>query len=242
MMESIMFGDILVSIETFAPPIFEFVCDPGRLEPLKWSALSMKMDARLGCLGRGFAGDGIGPKLRLIINDLVSCMQMAQWVWSQPSPDPNDVKWTTLRSYSLLHRLLSVHLDQESNVSLYGKQECCRVALIMWLGQVTTSTGVATRSGNMNAARLEDRLMEYGMLDPASFADRRLLAWMLVIGAFATTNTGVQAWFLDTLRKTVGDLQIRAIGSLRNLLEDYFYLDSMQRKALLGIKTRLFDN
>jgi hypothetical protein len=80
------------------------------------------------------------------------------------------------------------------------------------------------------------------MLDPASFADRRLLAWMLVIGAFATTNTGVQAWFLDTLRKTVGDLQIRAIGSLRNLLEDYFYLDSMQRKALLGIKTRLFDN
>jgi hypothetical protein len=239
MMESIMIGDILVSIETFVPPIFPFICDPGGLEPSQISALSMKMDSQLRCLGQGFIQEHLCLELRLVISDLVHCMQMAQWLWSQSKPDPNDVKWTTLRSYSLLHRLLSVSLSTQSDLRLHGKEECCRVALIMWLGQVTTSTGVATRSGNMNAGRLKDRLLEYGMLDPGSCADTRLLAWMLVVGAFATANTDTEAWFLVALRKILAELHIKGNDRFRNMLEEYFYLDGMQSKSLQRIGKEL---
>jgi hypothetical protein len=167
-------------------------------------------------------------------------MQMAQWVWSQSTPDLKDVKWTTLRSYSLLHRLLSVDLSTQGDLILRGKRECCRVALIRWLGQVTTSTGIATRSGNMNARRLKHRLLEYGMLDPGRYADCRLLAWMLVVCAFATANTGIETWYLAALRKALGELQIRATDRLRNFVEDYFYLDDMQGRSLQGMGEDLF--
>ena len=239
MMESIMIGDILVSIETFVPPIFPFVCDPGALDPSQRSSLFLKADLRLGCLGRGFSHETFRPKLRLIISDLVSCMQMAQWVWSQSTPDPSDVKWTMLRCYSILHRLLC--LDQgQSHPHLFAKEECCRVALLMWLGQVTTSTGIATRSGNMNARRLKDRLLSRGVLNTTRHTERQLLAWMLVVGAFATADTDAETWFHHVLRKVLKDLNVTTIGVLRNLLAEFFYLESTQGKSLQKIESAIF--
>ena len=238
-MESIMIGDILVSIETWNPPIFPFVCDPGELDSSRRSALSLKTDLQLSHLGRGFNQGTFRPELRLIIDDVVSCMQMAQWVWSQSTLDPNDVKWTMLRSYSLLHRLLSVDQSQ-SDSRLFAREECCRVALLMWLGQVTTSTGIATRSGNMNAGRLKDRLLRYDVLNATRYTERRLLAWMLVVGAFATANIDAQAWFLVALSKILEDLKITATGILRNLLEEFFYLGTVQGKGLQRIEKSIF--
>ena len=231
MMESVMIGDILVSVETFVPPIFPFVCDPGALDPLQRSSVFLKTDLQLGCLGRGFSHETFRPELRLIISDLVSCMQMAQWVWSQSTPDPSDVKWTMLRCYSILHRLLCLGQSQ-SHPDLFAKEESCRVALLMWLGQVTTTTGIATRSGSMNARRLKDRLLRHGVLNATRRTERRLLAWMLVVGAFATADTDAKAWFHLALRKVLKDLNLTTIEVLRNLLDEYFYHESSQSRSL----------
>jgi hypothetical protein len=108
MTESLCIGSILISIETFDAPPFTLFLDPGELPLSRMSWIRAELDCSVHERGKGMLLEVKHPILKPIVADLIQCMLVSSYVWSQSNPLPAEVQWVSLRYYAVLHHLLSL--------------------------------------------------------------------------------------------------------------------------------------
>ena len=128
LLETLVQGDIMLAVELLAPPVYPLTWDPGPYPLQKWDKVSVAEALRdLGQAILQLPGDCLlSQPLKVIAQDIVECVQVAQYVWSQPESPKEDLEWIFMRYLAIIHRLLRLHFT-------IRRTEAFRIALIMWL-------------------------------------------------------------------------------------------------------------
>lgn len=238
LMESIILCDKYVAIGKFEAPIFPLDWEPGPLPAQKMLNIQNEVEPLLSELAQGFFGLDkhlLGPELLQIIGDIRVCAQVSQQMESQEITDPSDQHWIFLRHQAITCRLLALSTSSET-------QECCRVALIVWLLKITVYFGAQRWSKNLlprlKAAilRLENLGEGYSLL---------LMFWMVSLGAMTAEYTDERDWFLRQTTKAARSLGIKFDKEpFRRVLKRFLFLrreDGLQFFRMLRAMRELED-
>ena len=224
LLETLVHGDILISVEQLAPPALPLTWDPGPFSPARWRRI--RASTSLSSMGEAvsISRDEHAPSedMAAIVNDVIQCIQVAQHTWPQLEPHKDDLQWIFLRYLSILHRLLKLQ-------STSWRAEVVRIALIMLFLMVMTDLG-KRRSGKLLAPRLRLAIAAARFEDRSSWGGERtgLLVWALTIGWLAASGTGEEQWFLAQLVAAMDELQLGTEDVFRRLLRSYFFVESTQ--------------
>ena len=224
LLETLVHGDILISVEQLAPPALPLTRDPGPFPPARWRRI--RASTSLSSMGEAvsISRDEHAPSedMAAIVNDVIQCIQVAQHTWPQLEPHKDDLQWIFLRYLSILHRLLKLQ-------STSWRAEVVRIALIMLFLMVMTDLG-KRRSGKLLAPRLRLAIAAARFEDRSSWGGERtgLLVWALTIGWLAASGTGEEQWFLAQLVAAMDELQLGTEDVFRRLLRSYFFVESTQ--------------
>jgi hypothetical protein len=222
----------MLAVEQLAPPVFPLTWDPGSFPHAQWEII--KMVTPLQKLGQAVLKDPILPlTLRTITHDIIQCVQVAQYVWTNPDSPKSDLEWIFLRYLAILHRLLN--FDRAS-----WQMEAFRIALIMWLMIIMTSLGIR-RAVKIIVPRLKQALLASEVeMEEQSWKERDgLLLWVLTVGSVASAGSSDEQWFVSQLAEVANSLRLWTQAQLRNFLLDYFFLDSAQSASLSALAGKL---
>ena len=78
------------------------------------------------------------------------------------------------------------------------------------------------------------------LLHGHNLGHRRLLLWLLFLGAHASRNTGTFTWFLQQLQVIAQVLSIGSKAELEEALADFIYIQGPYRKTLHELSTEIF--
>ena len=227
LMESLILGDKYLAIGKFAPPVLPFDWDPGRYSKRKWIDLTVDFDfAALGIakLASGFLKlqqDTLCPELKAIVADIVEAVQVAHCLDnSRRTLDRNSDRWLFLRHQAFVCRLLMLASESGSI------QECCRIAVLVWLLKVTAYFGAARRAKEL-LPRLKATLASLDDEDLHAEPEAKLVFWIECLGAMTAEYTAERDWFLGRVVQsaTLLNIQIEK-GEVWRVLEQYLLLKS----------------
>ncbi len=218
LMESILLCDKYVAIGKFEAPIFPLDWEPGSLPEQKMLRIQIEVEPLLSDLAQGFwclDKHILGPKMLQVIDDIRVCAQVSQHMETQGKTDPCDQRWLFLRHQSIFCRLLSLHTSSET-------QECCRVALIVWLLKITVYFG-AQRWSKRLLPGLKAAILR---LDNAGeWCPSMLMFWMTSLGAMTAEYTEERDWFLKRTMKAATSLGIKPDKEpFRRVLRSFLFL------------------
>ena len=218
LMESILLCDKYVAIGKFEAPIFPLDWEPGSLPAPKMLKIQIESEALLSELTQGFFDLDkhlLGPEMLQVIDDVRICAQVSQQIGNQTITDQSDQQWLFLRHQAIICRLLSLSTSSET-------QECCRIALIVWLLKITVYFGAQRWSKRLlpalKAAML--RLDNSGEWCPPV-----LMFWMTSLGAMTAEYTDERDWFLMRTTKTARSMGIKPEKEpFRRILKRFVFL------------------
>lgn len=200
-MESILLCNKYVAIGKFEPPLFSLDWEPEALPAQKMLKVQIEAAPFLSELAQGFFDLDkhiLGPQMLHIIDDIRSCAQVSQEMEIQEITVSSDQQWLFLRHQANFCRLLSLATSSET-------QECCRIALIVWLLKITVYFG-AQRCSKRLLPSLKAAVLR---LDNASeWCPSVLVFWMTSLGAMTAEYTDERDWFLERTMKAAGSLGI----------------------------------
>ena len=218
LMESVLLCDKYVAIGRSEAPIFPLDWEPA---PLPTQKMPNSLDAPLSELAQGFfelEEHLLGPKILQIIHDIRVCALVSQQLGTQAISDPADQHWLFLRHQAIFWRLLSMPTASSAT------QNCCHVALIIWLLKVTVYFG-AQRWSKRLLPRLKAAILD---VDNAAVegCPPRLLFWITCLGAMTAEYTEEREWFL---RRTAEVALLAGIerdkGAFRDVLGRFLFLE-----------------
>ncbi|CAD6590068.1 MAG: hypothetical protein ASARMPRED_004544 [Alectoria sarmentosa] len=220
LMESILLCDKYVAIGKFEAPIFPLDWDPGSLPAQKMLKIQVEVEPLLSELTQGFFDLDkhiLGTEMLQLIDNIRVCAQVSQQMGTQEMTDPSDQHWLFLRHQAIFCRLLSLPTSSKT-------QECCRVALIMWLLKITVYFGAQRWSKRLLPA-LKTAILQ---LDKAGeWCPSALIFWMTSLGAMTAEYTDERDWFLKRTTKAG-----RSLGTepdkepFRRVLKKFLFLKS----------------
>ncbi|KAL8831151.1 MAG: hypothetical protein Q9191_001025 [Dirinaria sp. TL-2023a] len=227
LMESLVLGDKYLAIGKFAPPVLPFDWDPGRYSESKWIDLTANVDfGTLGIakLASGFLQlqqDTLCLELKIIVADIVEAVQVAHCLdSSRRTLDPNSEHWLFLRHQAFVSRLLMMPAKSGSI------QECCRIALLVWLLKVTAYFGAARRAKEQ-LPRLKATLAQLDDEELQAEPEAKLIFWIECLGAMTAEYTAERDWFLGRVVQSAVLLGIQLEKpEVWRVLEQYFLLKS----------------
>ena len=205
-------------------PVLPLDWDPGPLDENKdrktiENEMSSSQSSSRDFLSRG-AEAGLSPALLKIIDDILQCVNFAQFFGELAD---GDEEWLFLRHQSFIYRLLSFKVDNDT------LDECCRLALITWLLKITAYFG-AQRASKRILPRLKIAILSLRYdNDPQERFGRsqmEILFWMTSVGAMTAEYTEERDWFIAETSRVAEALKIEAEKeAFRSLLERYLFLD-----------------
>lgn len=218
LMESILLCDKYVATGKSEAPIFTLDWEPGSLPAQKMLKIQTEVEPLLSDLAQGFFDlekHILGPGMLQVIDDIHVCAQASQHFGTQETIDPFDQHWLFLRHQAIFCRLLSIPTRTEI-------QECCRIALIVWLLKITLYFGAQRWSKRLlpglKAAIL--RLENAGEWCPLV-----LMFWMTSLGAMTAEYTDERDWFLDRTMKAARSLRMKPDKEpFRRVLKKFLFL------------------
>ena len=219
LMESILLCDKYVAIGRFEAPIYPLDWEPGSLPAQKMAKAQTMGENSLLELAQGFFDldkDILGPSMLQIIDDICVCAQVLQQLGTQQALDPFHQHWSFLRHQAIFRRLLSLPTVSEI-------QNCCRIALIIWLLKITVYFGAQRWSKrllpNLKAAILR-------LDDSGEWCHLGLMFWMTSLGAITAEYTNERDWFLKRAVKAATSLGIKPDKEpFRCVLRNFFFLE-----------------
>ena len=218
LMESIILCDKYVAIGKFGVPIFPLDWEPGSLPAQKMLQIQTEVEPLLSELAQGFFNldkQLLGPELLQTIDDILVCAQVSQQMETQEVTDASDQHWLFLRHQAIICRLLSVSPSSEI-------QECCRVALIVWLLKITVYFGAQRWSKNL-LPRLKAAILR--LENSGERCPSLLMFWMVSLGAMTAEYTDERDWFLRQTTKAARSLGIKFDKeSFRRALKRFLFL------------------
>lgn len=182
-----------------------------------------------------------------LLHDILLLVEVMQYTWISTTPPPKYAQWATMKAHAILHILLSMHLT--------GESECVRLSIIILLGALCSNR--AWRSGAMNGNRLRAALTgepdhlkvvgsssEFDAPDSilVSFADQRMLFWVLVVGAASAAQTSLHDWFVNQATRLARDLGLRTEEQMREVIVEYLWLLKPQQTVIQEISGHLLSN
>ena len=218
LMESIILCDKYVAIGKFGVPIFPLDWEPGSLPAQKMLQIQTEVEPLLSELAQGFFNldkQLLGPELLQTIDDILVCAQVSQQMETQEITDASDQHWLFLRHQAIICRLLSISPSSEI-------QECCRVALIVWLLKITVYFGAQRWSKNL-LPRLKAAILR--LKNSGERCPSLLMFWMVSLGAMTAEYTDERDWFLRQTTKAARSLGIKFDKeSFRRVLKRFLFL------------------
>ena len=200
LMESILLCDKYVAISRFEAPIFSLDWEPESLPAQELPKIQSEVDASLSEMAQGFFDlqtHLLGPKMLHIIDNIRVCVQVSHQRM-RDNVDASDQHWLFLRHQAIFCRLLSLQTSSET-------QECCRVALIVWLLKITVYFGAQRWSKHL-LPHLKAAILR---LDNAGeWCPSMLMFWMTSLGAMTAEYTDERNWFLKRTVKAARSLGI----------------------------------
>ena len=220
LMESILLCDKYVAIGKLEPQMLILDWEPAPLPEMTMLKVESRVPLSLRSLAQGFSGtigDVLGEDLLLIINDIVTCIQVAEYVKTESLEHIDAQRWLFLRHQALVSRLLSLQLSSHI-------QACTRIALLIWLLKITAYFGAQRWSkrllGKLKLSIL--RLSSSGEWVPST-----LLFWMTCLGAMTAEYTDERDWFLERTLKLARSMALPLEKEpFRQLLQRYFFIKS----------------
>ena len=220
------------------------------LVPLKANQRTAPMIVLAPHMGIGLIGTAkmVGNvQMLALLHDILLLVEVMQYTWISTTPPPKYAQWAMMKVHAILHILLSMHLT--------GEWECVRLGIIMLLGALSSNR--AWRSGAMNANRLRaaltgqpDHLKVVGSSSERdvpnsiliSFADQRMLFWVLVVGAASAAQMPDRDWFVNQATRIARDLGLRTEEQLREVVVEYLCLLRSQQTVIQQISGHLLSN
>ena len=218
LMESILLCDKYVAIGKSEAPIFPLDWDPGSLPAQNMLRIQGEAAPLLSELAQGFFSLGervLGPEMLQVIDDIRVCVQVSQHMEAQEISDPSDQHWVFLRHQAIFCRLLSLPTSSRS-------QECCRIALIIWLLKITEYFG-AQRWSKRLLPGLKAAILRLDIAE--KWCPSVLMFWMTSLGAMTAEYTDERDWFLERTMKTARSLGIQLDKEpVRCVLKTFLFL------------------
>ena len=220
LMESILLCDKYVAIGRFEPSILPLDWEPSPLPRVKMTKIKAHASRTIPNIAQGFFGlveDVLGAELSRIIRDIVTCIQVAEYLSTESSRDTDEQRWLFLRHQALTSRLIS--LQPRTPI-----QYCTRIALIVWLLKITAYFGAQRWSKNL-LPRLKAAIIRIS--DRNEWIPSTLLFWMTCLGAMTAEYTEERDWFLARTYELARSLDIVIEKqSFRRLLQKYLFIGS----------------
>lgn len=237
-MESILICDLHRSLVLFSAPKITL----ERQHPLQVPEKSMGRyridhDICVRYLGQGLFDDHgaveLSPMLLNIIPKIIYYGQSAHYYLLDFEWQRKDPHWMFMKTQEVLHLLLSIRLASHELTS-----ELCRTALIVWVQHITKSC-IAKRI-NLSL-RIRESLLRYRLTSPFSTSRLRFLFWVLSTATFATCDVfpDDHEWFANQLRSIAPMLKSESEDEYREILQQFFYLESRQGDDLTKMLTRI---
>ncbi|MCJ1449813.1 hypothetical protein MMC28_000141 [Mycoblastus sanguinarius] len=218
LMESILLCDKYVAIGKFEAPIFPPDWEPGSLPAQKMLKIQIEVEPLLSELAQGFFDLDkhiLGPEMLQVLDDIRVCAQVSQQIGTQESTDPSDQRWLFLRHQAIFCRLLSLPTSSKT-------QECCRVALIVWLLKITVYFGAQRWSKRLLPA-LKAAILRLDIV--GEWCHLVLMFWMTTLGAMTAEYTDERDWFLKRTMKAARSLGINPDKEpFRRILKRFLFL------------------
>jgi hypothetical protein len=226
-MESLILGDKYLALSYLAlgksvPPILPLDWDPRQMFPARVQILQITHNPVLDHLASAlFALDEevLSQDMQIVIADLVACLQIAHSICESPDADPADERWLFLRHQALIYRLLST---STTNIV----QECCRIALLVWMLKVTKYFG-AQRCSRSLLPHLKDTLLK---LEPdVVYANVELVFWITCVGAMTAEETQERDWYVRQTAQLASEIGLEPKEEqYKAVLRRYLFLKSEQ--------------
>ena len=202
LMESIILCDKYVAIGKFGAPIFPLDWEPEPLPAQKMLQIQAEIEPLLSDLAQGFYDLDehlLGPEFLQVIDDICVCAQVSQQMETQAIIDPSNQHWLFLRHQAIICRLLSQVINS-------GIQECCRVALIVWLLKITVYFGAQRWSKNL-LPRLKAAILK--LKTSGEQCPLVLMFWIYSLGAMTAEYTDERDWFLKQTTEAARSLGMK---------------------------------
>lgn len=231
--EAILVGDKYMSIIQGQPPLiipsqWEDECPVSSQELALVDALDAK---QLGQSLRQYLNNQGHCKLLVILEDILLCLQVAAFSKTLSNIPSNVGSWMFMRHLTLIQRLLT-HVPNNS------MEDCCRMAMMMFLAIIGTELGAKTRGRFQKSL---DRTTRFDMSLPLISND--LLGVRILLWASVTLALGAQRWdwdntdkYLDFVRKLANDCHFTLDETaLETHLTSCLYLPKVQSAALVRL-------
>lgn len=179
-----------------------------------------------------------------LLRDILFLIEVMHYTWISAAPATKYAQWATTKVHAILHVLLSMRL--------VGEWECVRLTMVMMLSVLSSNR--AWRSGVMNASRLRAALS--GSLNHltaataplgdcentdeilVTFANQRMLLWVLVVGA-ANAASLDRKWFVTQATKIATQLGLRNSDQLSEIQVEYLCLLRSQQTVVQELAAAL---
>lgn len=226
LMESLILGDRYLAVGKFASPMLPFDWDPGAFSKQGNSPISSADSPGLGPaqLAKGFFeldhGD-LHLEILEMVGDILESLRFSHYLNIQKrTRDPKIERWLFLRHQAIIYRLLQLPTMSGSI------QECCRIALMIWLLKITAYHGAARVARGL-LTRLADALGSLCSENPPTVPGLKLLFWIHCLGAMTAEYTAERDWFL---RRTLESARILGVWVEKDefwkILEQFLVLNS----------------
>ena len=128
--------DMVAACFVGGKPLFDSLPDPGPLPALRTAQIEADLTASSRRpMGSAFLrlDDFFDLRMRTVVEELICVARTVQHFWQFSHARTSDREWAAERGHALVHRMLSMSASCDSLGKRSLKQECCRIALIMWL-------------------------------------------------------------------------------------------------------------
>jgi hypothetical protein len=183
-------------------------------------------------MGQGFIdaldADFFGPEMYPIIADLVKWTVLATYIarLSPKGTEMNTRYLFTRNSFILLQRLLSVSISGNLYLSpTAGRQECCRLALVILMNYMTLPVGQPSAQINM---RQLQRALLWEDISWGSKASDEMLLWVLCIGLLVAIGMPEEEWFLTRAAGAASKLDVYDERDLQTISQRYLHIDTLR--------------
>lgn len=236
--------DLASASSVGAVPLFELTWDPGPLTEERSAHILARLSASSDAehvMGRALlkCSHLFDSPMSGVLEDIVPLAQMAQYFWQFSDADASDKAWVVQRSYALMHRLLSIPVPIAFLGDRAYKQECCRLALIVWLGYLHSVGMVGIPClpprvhkvqkilyGDARRLRLH---MESANATRWAPHEQVLHLWILGIGALVSCDHDGSTFFSKRFVQVASQLQVGNYQQLEDAFGPYLWLDRLEQ-------------
>jgi hypothetical protein len=237
-------GDMVAACFLVAVPIFDSLPDPGPLPALRTAQIEADLTASARRpMGLAFLklNHFFDLHMRAVVKEIVCVARTVQHFWQFSHARTSDREWAAERAHALIHRMLSTPASPELLDERALKQECCRIAFIMWLAYMYSigTTGVPSLPINVQKVRkllpgnatLLRRCVERAdvALGKSWAPHEEVLLWVVSLGALTSFDQEDNAFFSQRVVQVAKKLKIRSYEQVDSLFESYLWLDRLEQ-------------